>query len=118
MANADDGEDLAIRLEILPGRGWRSTEHELEAEAAGIPWLVCKWGFLVLGVEGADGVERDGAVAEEHGSIVPEEKRGDVGDREDRHPDHAARLDARVGFHFSDEECVCVRDLLCLSLKV
>lgn len=100
MANADNGEDLAVRLEILPGRRWRSTEDELEAEATRFPRLVCKWGFLVLGVEGADGVEGDDVVAEKHGSVVPEEKRGDAGDREDRHSDHAARFNARVRFHF------------------
>lgn len=100
MANADDGEDLAVRLEILPGGRRRSAEDELESEAAGFPGLVRKGGFLVLCVEGADGVEGDGVVAEEHGGIVAEEKRGDVGDGEDSHSDHAAGFDAGVRLHF------------------
>lgn len=100
MANADDGEDLAVGLEILPGRRRRSAENELESEAAGFPGLVSKGGFLVLSVEGADGVLGDGVVAEEHGGIVAEEKRADVGDGDHRHSDHAAGFDAGVGLHF------------------
>lgn len=103
MAKADDGKDLAVGLEILPGRRWRPTEYELEAEGTRCPRLIREWRLLVLGIEGADGVEGDCVMAEEHGGVVPEKKRRDAGDRKNRHPDHAARFDASVGFHFSDE---------------
>lgn len=54
----------------------------------------------MLSVEGADGVEGDGVMAEEHGSVVTEEKRGDVGDGDDGDSDHAVRFDAGVRLHF------------------
>lgn len=54
----------------------------------------------MLGVEGAGGGEGNGVVAKKHGGVVAEEKRRYGGDREDRHSDHAAGLDAGVGFHF------------------
>lgn len=102
MADADDGQDLAVRLEVLPGAGRGAADHELEAEGAGVPGLVGEGGLLVLGVEGAGGGEGDGAaVAEEHGGVVPQQRRGDGADREDGHPDHGARLDADVRLHFS-----------------
>ena len=53
MADADDGEDLAIGLEVFPGAGRFSAKYELESEIAGVPWLVSEGGFLVLSVEGA-----------------------------------------------------------------
>lgn len=99
MANADDGQDLAVRLEVLPGARWGAADHELQAEGAGVPGLLGEGGLLVLGVEGADGGEGDGVVTEEHGGVVPQKRRGDVADREDRDPDHGARLDADVGLH-------------------
>lgn len=100
MADADDGQDLAVRLEVLPGAGRGAADHELEAEGAGVPGLVGEGGLLVLRVEGADGGEGDGAVAEEHGGVVPQQRRGDVADREDGDADHGARLDADVRLHF------------------
>lgn len=66
MAQADDGEDLAVGLEVLPGAGRRSADHVLEAEAAGVPRLVGEGALLVLRVEGADGRELDPAVADQH----------------------------------------------------
>jgi hypothetical protein len=35
-----DGEHLARGLEVLPRRGHAASEHELEAEASGVPGLV------------------------------------------------------------------------------
>lgn len=66
VRNTDDGEDFAVRLEIFPRTRWRTADDELEAETAGIPGLVGERGFLVLGVEGTDGGEGDGVVADEH----------------------------------------------------
>lgn len=109
MADADDGQDLAVRLEVLPGAGRGAADHELEAEGAGVPGLVGEGGLLVLRVEGADGGEGDGAVAEEHGGVVPQQRRGDVADREDGDADHGARLDADVRLHFRRGSCA--RDL-------
>jgi len=57
--DADDGEGFAVRLKVLPGAGRGAAEDELEAERAGVPGLDGEGGLLVLGVEGADGGERD-----------------------------------------------------------
>ena len=54
MAEADDGENFAMGLEILPGTGRRTADHELEAEAAGVPRLGGERALLVLFVEGTD----------------------------------------------------------------
>lgn len=99
MADSDDGEDLAVGLEVFPGRRRSAAEDKLEAEAAGIPGLVGERRFLVLGVERADGGERDRLVAEQHGHVVPHETRWDLPDRKHRHSDHAAGLDADVRLH-------------------
>jgi len=57
--DADNGEGFAVRLKVLPGAGWRAAEDKLEAERTGVPELDGEGGLLVLGVEGADGGERD-----------------------------------------------------------
>lgn len=64
VADADDGEDLTIRLKIFPGAGWGPAEDELEPERTGVPGLVRERRFLVLRVERADGGEGDRVVAE------------------------------------------------------
>lgn len=87
MAEPDHGENLPVRLEILPGAGGRTAEHEFEAEGSGVPRLIREGGLLVLSVEGADGGEGDRVVAEEHGVVVPEKRRRDGADREDGDPD-------------------------------
>lgn len=66
MAEANDGEDLAVGLKVLPGAGRRSADHVLEAEASGIPRLVGKGALLVLRVEGADRRELDPAMTDQH----------------------------------------------------
>lgn len=99
MADADDSEDLAIGLEILPGRGRSAAEDELEAETSRLPWLVREGRLLVLRVEGANGGERDRLVAEQHRQVVPHQARRDLSDRKHRHADHGARLDAHVRLH-------------------
>lgn len=99
VAEPDHGEDLPVGLEILPGAGRRAAEDELEAERSGLPGLVGEGRLLVLGVEGADGGEGDGVVAEEHGVVVPEKRRRDGADREDGDPDDGQSLDADVRFH-------------------
>lgn len=57
VRDADDGEDLAVGLKVLPRARRGSSEDELEAEGGGggIPGLVGEGGLLMLGVEGADG---------------------------------------------------------------
>lgn len=99
MADADDGENLAVGLEVLPGRGGSAAEDELEAEAPGVPGLISEGRLLVLRVEGAYGGERDRLVAEQHRQVVPHQARRDLADREHGHSDHGARLDADVGLH-------------------
>lgn len=99
MADSYDGEDLAVRLEVLPRAGWAPADHEAEAERAGVPGLVGEGGLLVLRVEGADSGEGDRVVAEEHGGVVAEKRGRDVANREDGHADHGARFDADVGLH-------------------
>lgn len=99
MTDADDGEDLTVGLKVLPGAGRSTAEDEFEAEGAGVPRLVGERGFLVLGVEGVDGGERDGVVAEEHGVVVAEEVGRDSADGEHRHADHTGGLDAHIGLH-------------------
>lgn len=59
VAEPDHGENLPVRLEILPGAGRRTAEHEFEAEGSGVPRLIREGGLLVLSVEGADGGEGD-----------------------------------------------------------
>lgn len=87
VAEPDHGENLPVRLEILPGAGRRTAEHEFEAERSGVPRLIREGGLLVLSVEGADGGEGDRVVAEEHGVVVPEKRRRDGADWEDGDPD-------------------------------
>lgn len=66
MAEADDSKDLAAGLEVLPGAGRGAAQHELEAQAARLPWLVGEGALLVLRVEGADRGEVDPGVAAQH----------------------------------------------------
>lgn len=99
VADPYHGEDLAVRLEVLPGAGRAPADHEAEAEGAGIPGLVGEGGLLVLRVEGTDGGEGDGVVSEQHGVVVTEQRGGDVADREHGDADHGARFDADVGLH-------------------
>lgn len=80
MADSDDGKGFSVGLEVLPWTGWSSTEDELEAEAAGVPWLMSERGLLVLRVEGADCGERDRLVPEQHRVVVAQENRRHVAD--------------------------------------
>lgn len=57
MADADNSENFAMGLEILPGTGRRAADHELEAKVAGFPRLVGERALLVLCVEGTDSGE-------------------------------------------------------------
>lgn len=100
MADANYAEDLAMRLEIFPWAGRRTAQHKFEPERAGFPRLVSERGFLMLRVEGADGGERDGAMTQQHGVVVPKESRRYIADWKDGDPDHAGGLDAYIGFHF------------------
>lgn len=100
MADADYGEDLAIGLEIFPWAGRGPAQNEFEPEGARVPRLVSERGFLMLGVEGADGGERDCVVTQKHRVVVPQQRRGHMADWKDGDPDHTRRLDADVGFHF------------------
>lgn len=100
MAEADDGKDLAVGLEVLPGAGRGTADYELEAQAAGVPRLVGEWTLLVLGIEGADRREVDPAVAHQHGDVIPELRlRYRAADGDNCHADHALRLHARVRLH-------------------
>ena len=100
MAKPNNGLDFPIRLEILPGTGRGSADHEFESETSGVPGLVREWTLLVLHVEGADGGELDMAVSHEHGSVFPElVLREWASDGEDCDSDHGAGLHADVGFH-------------------
>lgn len=100
MEDSDNGEDLTIGLEILPGGGRSTTGDEAEAEgASGVPWLVREGRFLVLSVEGADGGEIDLGLRGEEGGVVAEERTRDAADREDGDSDRAHRLDADVRLH-------------------
>lgn len=87
VAEPDHGENLPVRLEILPGTRRGTAEDELEPERSGLPGLIREGRLLVLGVEGADGGEGDGVVAEKHGVVVTEKRRRDSADREDGDPD-------------------------------
>lgn len=102
VRDADDGEDFAVGLKVLPRAGRGSGEDELKAEGGGggIPGLVGEGGLLMLGVEGADGGEGDGVVAEEEGGVMAEEVWGDRSDGEDCYSDHAASLNAHVRLHY------------------
>lgn len=100
MADADNGKDLAVGLEVLPRGGRRSSEYKFETEASGIPRLVCKRRFLVLCVERANRGEGHRLVAVKHGGVIAEQRRRDRADREHRRSDHAACLYAHVGLHF------------------
>lgn len=102
MADADHGKDLAVGLEIFPRAGWSPAQHEFEPERARVPRLVSERGFLMFRVEGADRRERDRVVTQQHGVVVPQERRRDIADRKDGDPDHAGGLDAHVGFHFGE----------------
>lgn len=66
MTNTDNSMNLPIGLKVLPWTWRRSTDHELEPEATGIPRLIRKRTFLVLGVERTDGGEFDPLVTSEH----------------------------------------------------
>lgn len=99
MAQADDGEVLAVGLEVLPGAGRRSADHVLEAEAAGVPRLVGEGALLVLRVEGADGRELDLAVADQHRYVLPQLRLRNGPDREDADPNHAPAFHAHVRLH-------------------
>lgn len=100
MAEADDGEDLAAGLEVLPGARGRAAKHVLKAQAACLPGLVGERALLVLLVEGADGGEIDPGVAAEHRRVLPELVVGDrPADWQHRDPDHGPRLHAHVWLH-------------------
>lgn len=100
MAEANDGEDLAAGLEVLPGAGRRAAEHVFEPEAARLPGLVGERALLVLLVEGADGGEVDPGVAAEHRRVLPQLGVGDrPAHRQHRDPDHGPRLHAHVRLH-------------------
>lgn len=102
VADADDGEDLAVGLEVFPGAGRGAAEDELEPEAAGVPGLMRERRLLVLRVERAHRRERDRLVPLQHRPVLPQEARGDRSDRQDRHSDHARGLDAHVWLHSRD----------------
>lgn len=100
MAESDDGEDLPVGLEILPGARWSSSEDVLEVEAAALPRLVRERALLVLRVEGADGGEVDPGVAGQHGDVVAEAVVGDgAADGDDGDADHRSGLHAHVRLH-------------------
>lgn len=73
MNNANNSKSFPMRLKIFPGTRSSAAEYEFEAEGTGIPRLMSERGFLVFGVEGADGEERDGVEWEEEGVVVAEE---------------------------------------------
>lgn len=100
VAKADDSEDLAIGLKILPGAGRGPTKYEFESKGAVVPWLISKGRFLVLCVEGTDGGERDRVVTQEHGVIVAHDVGRHRTDWEDGDADHAGCLDAYIWLHF------------------
>lgn len=100
MTEADNSENLAARLEILPRTRRSAANNKLEAERTGIPWLVGERALLVLGIEGADGGEIDAAVAGEHRKVQTEARRRDgAANGEHGNADLAACLDAHVRLH-------------------
>lgn len=99
VAEANDGEDLAVGLKVLPRAGRRSANHVLEAEASGIPRLVGKGALLVLRVEGADRRELDPAVTDQHWYVLPQLRLRDGSDREDTDPNYAPAFHAHVRLH-------------------
>lgn len=80
MNNANNSKSFPMRLKIFPGTRSSAAEYEFEAEGTGIPRLMSERGFLVFGVEGADGGERDGVEREEEGVVVAEEWWWDLSD--------------------------------------
>lgn len=97
MTDADDGEDLAVGLEVLPGAGRGAADDELEAEGAGVPGLVGEGALLVLHVEGADEGELHSGVAGQH---VPQQVGRDrAADRENSDADHGSGLHAHIRLH-------------------
>ena len=102
VADADHGEDLAVRLEVFPGAGRGAAEDELEPETAGVPGLMRERRLLMLRVERTHRRERDRLVPLQHRPVLPQEARRDRPDRQDRHSDHARSLDAHVWLHSWD----------------
>lgn len=99
MTDPNHGVDFAIGLEIFPRARRSSADHELEPEAAGVPWLVRKGAFLVLSIECTDGGEFDLVVPVQHGHVVAEQRGLDRSDRKDGDSDHGTGLDAHVRLH-------------------
>lgn len=99
MDDTDDGEGFAVRLKVLPGAGRRAAEDELEAEGAGVPGLDGEGGLLVLGVEGADGRERDRVQRYQHGVVVPQQVRRHRSDWNHRHLNHRRSFDTHFRLH-------------------
>jgi len=73
MNNANNSKSFPMRLKIFPRTRSSTAEYEFEAKWTGIPRLMSERGFLVFGVERADGGERDGVEREEEGVVVAEE---------------------------------------------
>ena len=100
MADADHGEHLARGLEVLPGGRHAPAEHELEAEAPGLPGLVREGALLVLRVVGAERGEVDARVARHQRRVLAQARRRDrAAHGEHRHADGGAGLDAQPGLH-------------------
>jgi hypothetical protein len=100
VADADDGEHLARRLEVLPGRGHAAAEHELEAEEPRIPGLVCEGALLVLLVVRAERGEVDACVVRHQRRVVAQAlSRDRTADGEHYHADGRPGLDAQPGLH-------------------
>lgn len=97
--DADDAESFAARLKVLPGAGRRAAEDKLEAEGAGVPGLDGEGGLLVLGVEGADGGERDRVQREQHAVVVPQHVRRHRSYRNNCHLNHRRSFDANFRLH-------------------
>lgn len=100
MADADHGEHLARGLEVLPGGRHAPAEHELEAEAPGLPGLVREGALLVLRVVGAERGEVDARVARHQRHVLAQARRRDrAAHGEHRDADGGAGLDAQPGLH-------------------
>jgi len=100
VADADHGEHLARGLEVLPGRRHAAAEHELEAEAPGLPGLVLEGALLVLRVVGAERGEVDARVARHQRRVLAQARRRDrAAHGEHRDADGGTGLDAQPGLH-------------------
>jgi len=100
VADADHGEHLARGLEVLPGRRHAAAEHELEAEASGLPGLVLEGALLVLRVVGAERGEVDARVARHQRRVLAQARRRDrAAHGEHRDADGGTGLDAQPGLH-------------------